>query len=121
MSHHSNKEERFAEFLSRLSAIPPASTRPEAFGQIASILNRVEDELSGVPFDPTGWKDDGRMYPPQEDSVRETSQPTVKRFRTRAHNVFLGENGAIRIEVVVSQEIVFTKAGADGRNIPDVS
>ena len=64
------RAERLAEFLRRLSAAPAASSFDEAYRQLGDILNAVEDEMTSIPFDPANWQNDGRMYPPQMDSLR---------------------------------------------------
>jgi hypothetical protein len=108
------KAERFAEFLRRLSAAPPASGFDEAFQQLADILNAVEDEMTSIPFDPANWQNDGRMYPPQMDSLRSVQgRSDVRRFRSKAHNTLIGDNGAIEIRDLSSRPIL-TKPGADG-------
>lgn len=114
------KEERFAEFLRRLGAAPPAGSLEEAYDQIGTILNEVEDEMTSIPFNPALWQTDGRMYPPQTDSVREVpGHPKVRRFRSRGHNTFLGENGAIEIQTAGSGQVLFTKPGVDGKGVWD--
>ena len=83
-------------------------------------LNAVEDELSGMPYDLEKWQSDGRMYPPQDDSERGVpGRPFVRRYRSRRHNTFIAENGALEIRTV-DDEILLTKAGADGRFIWDL-
>jgi hypothetical protein len=113
------KEERFAAFLERLGSAPPASTFQEGYDQLCTVLNEVEDSLTSIPCNPENWQTDGRMYPPQPDSLREVEgHPDVRRFRSRRHNTFLGENGAIEIQTVGSEpEVVFAKAGADGKGV----
>jgi len=84
---------------------------------LSSILNSVEDELSGVPFDPSKWQSDGRMYPPQDDSRRHVvGYPNVTRFRSRRHNTFIGENGSIEI-VELGGAVLLRKHGADGKHV----
>ena len=36
--------------------------------QVTDIFNRVEDEMTSIPYDSTFPLNDGRMYPPQPDS-----------------------------------------------------
>jgi hypothetical protein len=109
------KAERFAEFLRRLEAAPAASGFDEAFWQLGDILNAVEDEMTSIPFDPANWQNDGRMYPPQMDSLRAIpGRSDVRRFRSKAHNTLIGDNGAIEIRDLSGRPIL-TKPGADGR------
>jgi len=113
------KAERFAEFLRRLGAAPAASSFTEAFRQLGDILNAVEDELTSIPYDPANWQNDGRMYPPQPDSARIIpGRSDVTRFRSRAHNTLIGDNGAIEIRDLSGRPIL-TKAGTDGRMISE--
>jgi hypothetical protein len=114
---NATKAERFAEFLRRIEAAPAASRFDEAFQQLSDILNAVEDEMTSIPFDPASWQIDGRMYPPQWDSLRSVSgRSDVRRFRSKAHNTLIGDNGAIEIRDLSGQTIL-TKPGADGRAI----
>ena len=74
--------------------------------------------MTSIPFNPDAWQTDGRMYPPQSDSLREVEgHPKVKRFRSRAHHTFLGENGAIEIQTAPGAETLFTKLGVDGKGV----
>ncbi|MEE8517781.1 MAG: hypothetical protein V3S98_01490 [Dehalococcoidia bacterium] len=112
-----SKEARLHEFYSRLRDAPASGTRDEAFRLLEEMLNEVEDELTAIPFDPTNWQNDGRLYPPQKDSMRDVQDhPTVKRFRTRGHNSFIGANGAIEIQRV-GGAVEFTKVGRDGKGL----
>ena len=113
-----SKEDRLAEFMRRLASVPAAKTFHEAYGQICNVLNEVEDEMTAIPFDPENWQTDGRLYPPQLDNVRTVPNKNfVKRFRSVGHNTLIGENGSIEIRVVESEEIIFSKAGEDGRKV----
>jgi hypothetical protein len=111
------KIDRFGIFLQRLSAAPAAASFEEARTLLTRTLNEVEDELSGVPFDHDRWRSDGRMYPPEDDSIRSVpDHRSVKRFRSRAHNTFISDNGAIEIRTI-DDVIVLQKAGTDGRGV----
>jgi hypothetical protein len=112
------KSERFAEFLRRLGSAPAAATFSEAYEQLGVVLNEVEDSMTSIPFNPELWQTDGRMYPPQADSIREVEgQPKVKRFRSLRHNTYLGENGALGISSAPEGEVVLAKPGADGKGV----
>lgn len=111
------KTERLAELFRRLEAASPANSATGAKLLLDSMLNAVEDELTGVPFDPAAWRTQDRMYPPQEDNRRVVpGRPDVARYRSRSHNTYIGENGAIEI-LTDSGELLFRKPGADGNYI----
>ncbi len=117
-SPNPSRRERLEEFFRRLAAAPPASDHDEAMQQVSDILNRVEDEMTAIPYDPTFPLNDGRMYPPQPDSKRAVSDRTdVTRYRSKGHSTMIGDNGAIRIIDHGSGDVVFDKPGADGRTI----
>jgi hypothetical protein len=60
------------------------------------------------------------MYPIQRDNVFVMPEhPGVMRLRSKAHQVFIGVNGAIEIREVRSGVIVFSKLGSDGRKVWD--
>jgi hypothetical protein len=115
-----SKKERFEIFVKRLNAAEPAGSAEDALILLGDILNDVEDEFSGIPNNPELWETDGRMYPPQEDSRRNVpGQPSLRRYRSRAHNTYIGVNGSIRIETVEGK-ILLEKAGHNGLKTNDL-
>ena len=111
------KAQRFAEFLRRLGDAPVAVDADEAFAQLGDILNAVEDEMTSIPFDPSNWMNDGRMYPPQDDNRRLVQgRPDVRKYISKRHRIFIADNGAIEIQTDTGQT-VFEKAGADNRTV----
>ncbi|MEA2329088.1 MAG: hypothetical protein QOE68_4047 [Thermoanaerobaculia bacterium] len=111
------KAQRLIEFLRRLRWAAPASNAVEAFELVARTLNTVEDKFSGTPFEPSAWQTDGRLYPPQLDSRRVVpGRPGVTRYRSRSHNTFIAENGAIEIQTIEGV-VLLSKVGADGENL----
>lgn len=108
------RQARLAMFFERMTTAPAASNFEEAFGQIHDVLNGVEDEYSGVPYNPPTWQTDGRLYPPLLDSEKVLNPPrsNLRLFTTRAHHVYMGDNGAI--EIWLKGKPVFKKPGADG-------
>ena len=114
------KRERLDELFRRLAAAAAAGSFDEARALLDSTLNAVEDEMSGVPFNPETPLGDGRMYPPQDDYLFAVpDRPAIMRFRTRFHNIFIGSNGAIEIAVLKGAR-VFSKPGADGREVSEL-
>src|SRR2546425_874396 len=114
------KKQRLRIFIERLTFAPPAKSAEEALDLLTGVLNAEEDELSGVPNHPAAWKDDGRMYPPQENNRREVpGRPSVRRYRSARHNTFIGSNGSIRIEGV-DGSVLIDKPGHDGRSVLDL-
>ena len=107
------KHQRLEEFLRRLGAAAPAGSEEEALGLLGRILIEVEDELSGIPFDPTYPLNDGRMYPPKADN-RRSGENGVARYRSRAHNTLISNHGSIRIEEVGGKCLI-EKAGRSGK------
>lgn len=111
------RRERLNEFFRRLLAAPYAGTEDEALMQLANILDAVEDELTGTPNIPANWQTDQRLYPPQRDAARKVpGHPRVKRWRSRLHNTYVGENGSLEI-VALSGRIEVQKPGLDGHGV----
>lgn len=111
------RRERLDEFFRRLVAAPNAGTSDEAMEQLSNILDLVEDELTGIPNIPDNWREDGRIYPPQQDRKRSVpGHPRVTRFRTAGHNIYMGENGSLQI-VALNGTVDMEKPGADGRGV----
>lgn len=118
------KPRRLRKFLDRLGQLPAAASHHEALTQLRNVLDAVEDEHSGVPHDASNWQSDGRMYAPEADNRRRVpGYPQVSRYRSRAHNTFLGSNGAIEIRCASpgvrpeNGDVLLSKPGADGRSV----
>ena len=114
--------QRVAEFLRRLGEARPVASHDGAFELVRDTLNAVEDQFSGVAFDPNKHLTDGRLYPPQEDSRRSVpGRDDVVRYRSRGHNTWIATNGAIRIEKIGKGSEPSTccldKPGADGKAV----
>jgi hypothetical protein len=87
---------------------------------LVSILDAVEDDLTGVENNPANWRIDERLYPPQPDSwFSVAGYPEVIRMRARGHNIFIASNGAIEIRYTKGGALVLSKAGSDGRKVWD--
>ncbi|MEA3028743.1 MAG: hypothetical protein QOG13_68 [Sphingomonadales bacterium] len=114
------RSKRFALFVREMEEAAPAASFEEARQLLEAKLNEVEDAHSGVRFCPGNWRDDGRMYPPQDDSERKSPTAEVRVFRTRGHRVWIAANGAIRITTAGTphDRIVLDKAGKDGGFCP---
>src|SRR5436305_755356 len=96
--------ERLREFYRRLAAAPAVRTADEALALVSQTLDAVEDELSGIPKrvpPPPKNEFDGRMYPPEEESIRRREDGGLT-FRTRMHRVDLSAGGTVIITHVRS-------------------
>jgi hypothetical protein len=113
------KKERLSIIFESLSSAPGPSDFDEAWSLLHSTFNEIEDRLSGVPFNPSNWKNDGRLYPPEYDSERQGALKGVRMFRARRHRIFIAVNGAIRIASVVDpRDIPVDISGKDGKRCP---
>lgn len=108
------------EFKCRIEQATSCGSFDEGRDLITKTLNEVEDEMSDTPYDPAAWEHDGRMYPPQDDSIYLVeNHPELKRLRSRFHNTFIGTNGSIRIVDLNSKQMLLDKPGNDGRKAFD--
>ena len=67
------KRERLAEFFRRLLATPNATTFDEAVHQITSIMDAVEDERAGIPYNPENDTRVSGAGPPRRASIKPES------------------------------------------------
>ena len=87
---------------------------------MVSILEAVEDEMTGAENNPANWRVDGRLYPPQPDNWYSVSgYPRVIRMRTRGHDIFVAKNGAIEVRYKENEALILSKAGSNGRKVWD--
>jgi hypothetical protein len=118
-----SKGERLAVFFQRLQGREPAASHSEAMALLVVTLNAVEDEFSGVAYNPEEPGTDGRMYPPNERfRYTKWERPGVSCYRQVAHATFVADNGAVEIRLRVGSElgrIIFEKQGKDGRKVSD--
>lgn len=113
-----SRAQRLEEFFRRLAQRLPASSAEGALTILVSTLNEVEDELTGIPYNPESWATDGRLYPPLPDSRRPVPGcPDLARWRSRGHNTYIRDNGAIAIVRVPDGATVFEAPGRDGRGV----
>src|SRR6202035_4364666 len=109
------RRERLTEIYRRLELAAPAASGTDALDLIALTMNQVEDQMSGVPFNPENWRNDGRLYPPQPDNLHMVpGRPDLTRFRSLAHNTFIRSNGSFEIRTL-EEDVEFAKLGADGQ------
>lgn len=107
--------QRLEEYFRRLRDAPPASSADEGLTLVCNLLDKVEDELSGIPKkDPSPAPDmpDGRMYPPLADYVKRCSDGSLI-ARSRAHNIKIEADGSITILNRKSGKIEMMKPGVE--------
>ena len=111
------KGERLREIFRRLAEISPAHSFEEAWRHLVETMNKVEEELSGIPYNPGLWRTDGRLYPPQKGMERRVKgKHGVRVFRSVAHRTYIAQNGAIEIHALDGTP-VFKKLGSDGKGV----
>ncbi len=103
-------------------ALPPAKSLDGALEQLSTTLNEVENEYSGIPYNPDEPEGDGRLYPPSQKYGRPFPQhPRVQRLRQVGHNTLIGDNGSVEIRAVAEDplegDLLFSKPGADGKKV----
>lgn len=121
------KHARLAEFLRRLEQAPRCADLASARSLLDRTLNAVEDELSGVPFNPGSWRTDGRMYPVQDDNVRSVpGYPKIRRLSSLGHVTYVADSGALEIrardgtvEGARVGKLLFAKPGENGKGVWD--
>ena len=116
-----SRQDRLAEFIRRLATAPPAETADAAYHLLCDVLNRVEDELTGLPFEPENWAASGRIYPPQMDRMSKVGTTGIMRFDHLRHVTYIAPNGAILIRRrwKLTDEPL-NKAGSDGKTVIDL-
>jgi hypothetical protein len=118
------KPQRLQYFYDRLDEAPHASNHDEAMKLLADTLNGVENEFSGVPYNPEEPGTDGRMYPPNEKfRYTKWERPGVHCYRQTRHATFVADNGAIEIRsrsgMELSETPSYEKPGNDKRKVRD--
>ena len=112
------KPVRMQEFLARLRKLPLATSGDEAKRFIDDTLNALEDEFTDIPFDPSNWRTDGRMYPVQDDNASDVDgHPKVTSYRSRKHETLIRNNGAFEIRDARTKEVAVAKPGSDGKGV----
>ncbi len=91
-----SKPERLKLLFDRLTQCEPATDCDEALALISALLREIEDQFSGIPYDPAEGGSDGRLYAPVEHYRRpKAERPGVRCYWQVAHATFLADNGAI--------------------------
>jgi hypothetical protein len=89
----------------------------QALELVAKLLIAVADELSGITFNPR-LSAERRSNAPAEGrcSTRSQGRPDLTRYRSRRHNLYVSDDGAIRIDEV-GGKCLLSKPGRSGRTI----
>lgn len=123
-----SKAERVKLILTKLKEAAPVGSGDEALVLIDQVFRLIEDQHSGVPYEPF-HKD--RLYPPVAEMEQKVpGKPWLRRYRHTSHYTLIAENGAIMICVIVrgiengvhkivGERTELDKPGADGRGVPD--
>jgi hypothetical protein len=106
--------QRIQEYYRRLREAPNARSAEEGLQQVRDILNKVEDDLSGIPMKnppPPPKMPDGRMYPPLDDFTTRHPNGSIT-AESRGHKIKIGADGSITITSKKSEQVEFSKPGA---------
>jgi|SRR5690554_2785808 len=92
------KPERVKIILGRLLQAEPASDRESANQLIKDVVNSVEDEFSGLPYDVTKYNDRMYFYSLHIDGWEDLDGDPCHIDLNGKHRVFLFNNGSIKID-----------------------
>lgn len=101
--------QRLAELYRRLHQLARPETAEGTHEQLCTVLDEVEDELSGVPKKsppPPPTSADGRMYCPHDDFIERKSDSSILAY-TRGHRIEITDDGKLRIINRGTQEVEF--------------
>jgi hypothetical protein len=108
-----SRGERIAELWRRLDTAAPPKDADEALGLVSRTLDKVEDDLSGVPKNPNpSLTPDGRMYPPQEDMIVRHADGAIT-AKTRGHAIEISPGGSMKFYLRHNGELAYSRGGAD--------
>ncbi|GLS95303.1 hypothetical protein [Piscinibacter gummiphilus] len=114
------KRERVSLYFAIIHDVPRGCSCKETKDFADSVLNTIEDEFSGVPYDEGDWKHDDRLYPAKEDNRRHSPVDEVSIYRHKQHESYFGINGAIRVVQRTGKVFSVDLAGSDGLTIGDL-
>jgi hypothetical protein len=104
---------RLTELFRRLDRLPLPHSAGQAFDELNTTLEKVEDESSGVPRNPDpGLTPDGRMYPPREDHTNRLPDGGIS-AQTKGHNIEIAADGATRITSRRTGDVVYERPAGE--------
>lgn len=113
-----SKRERVEELVQRLEAAVPAASAGDALALVTTVLDRIEDECSGVPNDPSSPFADERIWPPiAKYHFAIAGRSDLDGYRQKGHETIIRANGAILIRTRRDARIILDKPGHDGRKV----
>jgi hypothetical protein len=116
-----SKGERLTIFFQLLQEAEAVASHDDALALLSKVLNSVEDDFSGVGYNPEEPGTDGRMYPPNERfRYPKWERAGISCYRQVAHATFVADSGAVEIRLRAGSElgrILFEKPGKDGRRV----